>query len=126
MIADKMNLPWVESPFFRELLSQKCENQQEVDDATFFHENGCLILKNVVPGELADRIRDETIGLFRSDIPAGPRCVDRVYAGWRESTAVRELAGHAKVLDTLRFLYGREPIPFQTLEYRYGSELRAH
>jgi ectoine hydroxylase-related dioxygenase (phytanoyl-CoA dioxygenase family) len=36
------------------------------------------------------------------------------------------IAASETVLATLRKLYGREPIPFQTLNFRKGSEQRAH
>jgi ectoine hydroxylase-related dioxygenase (phytanoyl-CoA dioxygenase family) len=45
---------------------------------------------------------------------------------WFFLSAVRELACHPAVLDALRFLYGREPIPFQTLNFAYGTEQPAH
>lgn len=39
---------------------------------------------------------------------------------------MRELAAFPALLEVLEELYGRAPIPFQTLDFRVGSEQRAH
>ena len=75
----EMNLPWVESPFFRELLPGKCRSRQEREDAAFYHENGYLVFRGAVTAELADRVRMETRDLFRPGVREGPRCANRGY-----------------------------------------------
>jgi hypothetical protein len=52
--------------------------------------------------------------------------VDRVQDAWRRSPAVKALAVHPKVLNALRSTYGREPFPFQTLNFRVGTEQPKH
>lgn len=39
---------------------------------------------------------------------------------------VQKLANEKKILDCLRILYGREPFPFQTLNFPYGSQQHVH
>jgi hypothetical protein len=39
---------------------------------------------------------------------------------------VRALAADERILSVLRFLYGREPIPFQTLDFRPGTQQSLH
>ncbi len=50
----------------------------------------------------------------------------RVQDAWIDDAAVRAVAAHPAVVDVLRMLYGREPIPFQTLNFLTGTEQRTH
>jgi len=51
---------------------------------------------------------------------------NRIQDAWRYVPEVRELASSEVVSRTLRTLYGRRPIPFQTLNFRRGTEQRTH
>ncbi len=58
-----------------------------------------------------------------------PRFADgsgRVQDAWAFDPGVRAIATHPAVLATLRLLYGREPYPFQTLNFLNGTEQRTH
>ena len=55
-----------------------------------------------------------------------PGRLDRVQDAWQTSETVRRIATHPLVLDTLRALYGRAPIPFQTLNFVTGTEQATH
>jgi ectoine hydroxylase-related dioxygenase (phytanoyl-CoA dioxygenase family) len=50
----------------------------------------------------------------------------RVFDGWKVSRAVRAIALAPRVLRVLYQLYGREPLPFQTLNFPIGTEQRVH
>jgi hypothetical protein len=50
----------------------------------------------------------------------------RVQDAWTEDAAVRAIATHPAVIAVLRMLYGREPVPFQTLNFLNGTEQRTH
>jgi hypothetical protein len=50
----------------------------------------------------------------------------RVQDAWAHDAAVRAIATHPAVIDVLRVLYGREPHPFQTLNFLSGTEQRTH
>jgi hypothetical protein len=50
----------------------------------------------------------------------------RVQDAWEYEPVVRAVAAHPAVLRVLRMLYGREPIPFQTLNFLSGTEQRTH
>lgn len=67
----------------------------------------------------------------RADILARPELSDATPAacwadGWKTSQAVKSIALAPKILRMLRQVYGREPIPFQTLNRRFGPEMRLH
>jgi hypothetical protein len=50
----------------------------------------------------------------------------RIENAWRTNQAVRQLATHPQVLETLRHLYGREAFPFQTLNFDRGTQQATH
>lgn len=50
----------------------------------------------------------------------------RIQDAWRINEDVRAVARSAKVMTLLRGLYGREPLPFQTLNFRVGTQQPAH
>lgn len=50
----------------------------------------------------------------------------RIQDAWRMIPAVKEIATAPRVLELLRQLYGRKPLPFQTLNFKVGSEQRTH
>ncbi len=50
----------------------------------------------------------------------------RVQDAWKSSSHVLALATAPRVLAILRELYGRKPLPFQTLNFPVGTQQRAH
>lgn len=52
--------------------------------------------------------------------------VGRVQDAWLRSRAVRRLADWPQVRRLLRAAYGRDPFPFQTLNFRQGSQQHIH
>ena len=54
------------------------------------------------------------------------RDANRVGDAWVVSDHVKEIALAPRVIELLRVAYGREPRPFQTLNFRLGSEQRPH
>ena len=123
-----MNLPWVESPFFEQILPTKKLNPAEAKLASDYHEKGYVILKNVFSTELIDQIIEEMqtkgfnpdypIETFRNDI--------RIQDLWQYSAAAKNMAAHPEIIKTLEMLYGREAIPFQTLNFKVGTQQKAH
>jgi len=118
--------PWIESPFFEQLLAKRDLSGEEEAAARAYRESGFLVLDDVIDDATCDRIRESVAPLYRDDEPEGPRSRYRVQDAWIECPAVRELAAHPRVLELLRLLYDRRPIPFQTLNFRYGTQQPAH
>ncbi|PZQ63630.1 MAG: phytanoyl-CoA dioxygenase, partial [Phenylobacterium zucineum] len=52
--------------------------------------------------------------------------VTRVQDAWYRSPAVRRLAEWPQIRRLLRAAYGRDPFPFQTLNFRQGSQQHIH
>jgi ectoine hydroxylase-related dioxygenase (phytanoyl-CoA dioxygenase family) len=122
------NLPWIESPFFYQILESKNCSAEQKDMARFYHEQGYRRLSGLISPALVDQVINDArekgfnknfeIETMRDDV--------RVQDLWKYSEAVRELASFQPVLEWLEFLYGREVIPFQTLNFCVGSQQRAH
>lgn len=98
------------------------------DDHRKYERDGYLIFEPGVPAALLDRVRAE-VEPHQKQLPPGPDRFpswERVYNGWQKCPAVKELALNPQVLGALRELYGRTPLPFQTLNFRVGTEQGVH
>jgi len=86
-----------------------------------FAEEGYLVLDDLgVPDLVA------TIDRAVAEVDAHDRGTGRVQDAWLFSSAVRDLALAPGVLRVVEALYGRPPIPFQTLSFRVGTEQATH
>jgi phytanoyl-CoA dioxygenase PhyH len=110
--------PWVESPWIEHEISERKLAPELAAIARCYHSEGFAVVPGLVAHDLIVRILEDLIE------PLNGR--NRVQDAWKFSAAVRELAVMAPVLDLLRTLYGREPVPFQTLNFEYGTQQMAH
>ena len=56
----------------------------------------------------------------------GKARVGRIRNAWEQIEPVRQIATAAPVLRLLRTLYGREPVPYQTLNFPVGTQQKVH
>jgi ectoine hydroxylase-related dioxygenase (phytanoyl-CoA dioxygenase family) len=95
-----------------------------------FDRDGYVVLEDVgYPDELLDGIVADLDGLYEGE----ERYVDGVFyaphrigEAWRISDRVRSLAVDPGLHAAVEDLYGRKPLPFQTLNFRKGTEQPAH
>lgn len=122
------NLPWIESPFFEEILKTKSLTEEQVRYVKEYQQNGFVVISGILPESLVDSTREDAdTRAFNPDFPIKTqRDERRVQDFWKVSDASRQLACHPKILEMLQLLYDREPIPFQTLNFKFGSQQRAH
>jgi ectoine hydroxylase-related dioxygenase (phytanoyl-CoA dioxygenase family) len=123
-----MNLPWVESPFFHQILKSKKLSAKDAKLATEYHDRGYVVVENVFSEDLIEEIKKDMvekgfnpeypIETFRNDI--------RIQDLWTKSAPVQQMAAHPEIIKTLEMLYDREAIPFQTLNFKVGSQQKAH
>jgi ectoine hydroxylase-related dioxygenase (phytanoyl-CoA dioxygenase family) len=85
--------------------------------------NGFVVLKGLTPTRLVDEVRGEIDTVFDDDVNGR---VGRVQDTWEIQRGTREVATAQRLLETLRFFYGRRPIPYQTLSFQYGSQQKPH
>ena len=110
--------PWVESPWIEQDIVDRALSPEMATIARQYHTDGFAVIPGLVDRDLIVRIIDDLIEPLHE--------VNRVQDAWKFSPAVRELAVMPAVLDVLRVLYGREPVPFQTLNFEFGTQQRAH
>jgi hypothetical protein len=95
-----------------------------------FEREGFLLLDETgCPPEVLDGIVEDLEGLYEGE-GRKERGVfyhsRRIQDAWRVSENVRALALSARVREMLAGLYGRDPLAFQTLNFRSGSEQAVH
>ena len=125
-----LDIPWIESPFFYDILNNSNYSNEEKGMLLKYHIDGYI----VIDLELTDEFIDTTMeGIFAeldklktqdnryhySDSP-------RVFEAWKRIPNVLSLARHPKILSTLELLYGRTPVPFQTINFLKGSNQPLH
>src|SRR6476619_6967511 len=117
----KLERPWFESPFFeRELASSDLDSEARELVQSYAHD-GYAVIDLHTPE--FDRIAERIELALHERHNSG---TNRVQDAWRYVPEIRELATIETVKRTLRTLYGRRPIPFQTLNFRRGTEQRTH
>jgi hypothetical protein len=117
------NTPWVESVFFEEELRARSLSAEQAADARFYNQHGFLHLKGVFDDvEVAEVLGDLQSRFGERFSYMEPRASEL----WEESEAVKKLATHKVIMEKLQLLYGRRPIPFQTLNFKYGSRQKPH
>lgn len=114
----------------------------EEPDASFdeqrqaFERDGYIVIDPGVPEETLDRAVADLAGEYHEERPSrlrrgplrkyGYRDEIRISDAWRTSRAIRDIAVAPRVIGILRALYGRRPLPFQTLNFRVGTQQAAH
>lgn len=113
--------PPLDSPFTDRLLGCIAPDHPLRDHAVRFARDGYTVLDLGLAdaAALAERIVRDLAPRY----PAAPR---RIFDAWMQQDDVRALAANERVLELLRFLYQREPIPFQTLNFDRGTGYSSH
>jgi len=127
-----MDIPWIESPFFYNILNNSFYDytSDEREILTNYHEKGYMVIdleldddfiNTTMDGIFAelDKLKTQDNSYHYSDSP-------RVFEAWKTIPNVLSLARHPKILSTLELLYGRKPIPFQTINFLKGSNQPLH
>jgi ectoine hydroxylase-related dioxygenase (phytanoyl-CoA dioxygenase family) len=127
-----LNVPWVESPFFYQLLSKTNLTAERLEQAIQFHEMGYIVLDLELTDEFLKRIIDEMYSAVNRDTVTKQAEFytysdsPRIFEEWRNSDAIRELCLNKKLIDTLEFLYAKEALPFSTINFIKGSNQPLH
>lgn len=121
-----MNRPWIDSPFFASALAS-CELDGEARRLVeHYAEHGWVIVDPEIPDATIEAanagLRDRFVQTYE------PYYADetRIQDAWWWNDGVKQIAVAPRILQLLRIFYKREPIPFQTLNFRVGSQQRTH
>lgn len=118
-VGDSLGIPFYESPLLEKKIEQHSAMEQKL--IRTFAERGYLVLDDAILD--IDEKAESIVHGLQGHYPDLDR---RVAEAWYFEPAVRDLACAPRILEVLRLLYGREPIPFQTLNFDAGSEQAAH
>ena len=127
-----LSIPWVESPFFYELLKNSNLSKKEKEMCINYHEKGYIIIDlDITDNEIDNVISDMYKSLedektnFHADHFQYTES-RRIFELWKTSKNAAELCMNKKVLDTLNILYDKEPLPFSTINFIKGSNQPLH
>jgi ectoine hydroxylase-related dioxygenase (phytanoyl-CoA dioxygenase family) len=95
-----------------------------------FERDGYLVLDSIqVDPPVLDAIVDELSGLYGAPMRNEGGVIyyrNRIMDAWKINEHVKQLALAPDVLAVLEQLYGRRPLPFQTLNFRTGTQQAPH
>jgi hypothetical protein len=115
-----LQIPWVESPFFESELKKANLDPETENLVRHYSEKGYVIIDPQISEELIDRALEQIKPSFKR------QNTNRLQDAWKDYGTVREIAIAPAVMEILRILYNKRPIPFQTLNFSSGSEQRTH
>jgi ectoine hydroxylase-related dioxygenase (phytanoyl-CoA dioxygenase family) len=120
------NRPWFDSPFFASALAAADLDPEMKKIVEFFAEHGYVIIDPEIDDGTIEEANASLADRFKPTFDNYYADETRVQDAFWFSEPVRQIACARRVLDVLRVLYQREPIPFQTLNFRVGSQQRTH
>jgi hypothetical protein len=125
-----LDIPWIESPFFPQLLENSNYTNEEKSILTEYHEKGYIVIDLELTEEyinnLLKQVFEELENLPTQDSRYHYSEAPRIFEGWKTNPYILGIAQHPKILNTLELLYNRKPIPFQTINFLYGSNQPLH
>ncbi|TXH67780.1 MAG: phytanoyl-CoA dioxygenase [Thiothrix sp.] len=95
-----------------------------------FNEDGYLIFDTQIPELILDSISERLQPYWGHDgkkfegVPYAD--FNRIQDGWRVDKDIKTIATFPAILAVLKDLYGRQPKPFQTLNFYKGTEQKIH
>ena len=116
----KVNLPWIESPFFNKELAEAQLDSDTQQLVRQYAEQGFVVFDPQIDEKTLDQVIADLKPKYAEN---GDQ---RIQDAWAYSEAVKTLAAAPRVLEVLKTLYRREPIPFQTLNFKLGTQQKTH
>ena len=96
---DSMSMPWVESPFFDEIVESIDPGDELTKQAVYYSKNGYLIIDLELSDETIDTINNDVVAITNSQFYIGQEKYEytnhrRLFQAWRKSSTIRELTKH--------------------------------
>ena len=132
MTINNLTTPWVESPFFYQILNKKKSSKLFKNIATDIHEKGYSIINLKLKKNFIDNINNDiTHALNKGDIKKNPAIFHynknpRIVEAWKFSKNVSMLANNNYLIKILKYLYNSKPLPFSTINFIGGTEQPFH
>jgi ectoine hydroxylase-related dioxygenase (phytanoyl-CoA dioxygenase family) len=120
LFGSKVARPWFESDGLEAYLARaRLDPETETFIRDLARDGFAAVDLGDAARALCDQAITETEGFFEPGIT-------RVQDAWYQSQAVRRLAVWPQMRRLLKAAYGRDPFPFQTLNFRQGSQQSIH
>lgn len=126
------NLPWVESPFFYEILKKKKISKFLKNLAINYHEKGYVIINLKLSDKFINKIiSDIDNKLNEGNVKKNPSIYHynespRIVEAWKFSPEISILANNKKIINLLKFFYNKKPLPISTINFIKGTEQPMH
>lgn len=129
---EALDIPWIESPFFDSLLKNSNYTDEEKSLCKHFNENGFVIIDldlsedeiNGVVDDVYDSLKNQNT-TYHADYYHYTES-KRIFEHWKKSDNVANLTLNKNILNTLKLLYGKDAIPFSTINFIKGSNQPLH
>ncbi len=125
-----LGIPFIESPFFYKIIGNSNYSNEELEILFNYYKNGYITIDLELTDEFIDTllkdVKNELESLKTQNDKYHYSDSPRVFEAWKTIPNVLSLAKHPKIIDTLKLLYGRNPIPFQTINFLKGSNQPLH
>jgi len=119
-----LNRPWVDSPFFSDLI-QRAGFTPEIEKLVrTFARDGYVIFDPKIPDQTIEQAARDMREIPADDLLFSD--ATRLQDAWTKSDAIRKIAIAPAVMEALQAIYQRQPYPFQTLSFRCGSQQKTH
>ncbi len=100
------------------------------EQVSHFNENGYLVFDTQIPNSTLDSIAERLAPYWGHDgkkFEGAPYAdFNRIQDGWLVDENIKSIATFPPILGALKELYGRKPLPFQTLNFYRGTEQKLH
>ena len=126
------NSPWIESPFFLDILKKKKISKSLHKLAINFHKNGYVVINLNLNNKFIEKILNKIdLKLNKGAVKKNPSIYHynespRIVEGWKFSKEISKLAHNTKIKKLLNFFYKKEPIPISTINFIRGTEQPLH
>ncbi len=124
------NLPWVESDLFHFFLKYRPKKIKKA--AKFFHDNGYIIVDlKLSKNYISKTINDIKKLALDSNSKKNPKYYHynespRIIEGFKKSKFIKELCHHKIIINLLKKLYEKKPIPINSINFLKGTDQPLH
>ena len=123
-------LPWLDYPVSADEIKAH-PNCQHIDEKVaeaivHWYENGYLILEKFFSEEIIDAINTDITGLLATQAIRFNYTGRKIFNAFEYAPSVKNVITDKKLMNVLSFVLGRNVFPFQTINFKFGSEQQAH
>jgi len=120
-----LSMPWHQSPFAESLIRNSELSDGDKKMCLEFSKNGFVVVDLGLDKKFMEDLVRSLVPEKGASYFYNPQTI-RYFEAWKYSPEVRRLAANKKILDTLKILYGRDAVPFQTINFVTASEQDVH